>query len=168
MFLLNSIFFYFLIFLLKFFLRFVYFWERQSVNQGGTERERERGTHRIWSRPQPLSFSVGPYPTNCEIITWAEVRHLTDWATQVPLFYFKFFIYFWESSSGGGAERRTEDLKQGPHWQQQAGCGAWTHEPWDHDLSWSWTFNQLSHPGAPLLNSILKNIFFSASGWLSW
>ena len=24
-------------------------------------------------------------PTSCEIMTWAEVRHLTNWATQAPL-----------------------------------------------------------------------------------
>ena len=36
-------------------------------------------------------------------------------------------------------------------WQQQAWCGAWTQEPWDHDLSWSWMLNWLSHPWAPFL-----------------
>ena len=42
-----------------FFLKkiFIYFWEkeRQSVRGGGTERERERGRHRNWSRLQALS-----------------------------------------------------------------------------------------------------------------
>ena len=37
--------------------------------------------------------------------------------------------------------------------QHRAWCRAWTHEPWDHDLSQSWMRNQLrrprSHSGAP-------------------
>ena len=43
-------------------------------------------------------------PTNREIMTWAGVRHLTDWTTQVPQFlpYLKnglwcfYFIYFYK------------------------------------------------------------------------
>ena len=31
----------------------------------------------------------------------------------------------------------------------RAWCGARTHKPWDHDLSWSWILNWLSHPGTP-------------------
>ena len=30
--------------------------------------------------------------------------------------------------------------------QHRAWCGAWTHQPWDHDLSRSQTLTQLSHP----------------------
>ena len=33
--------------------------------------------------------------------------------------------------------------------QHRAWRGARIHEPWDHDLSWRWTLNQLRHPGAP-------------------
>ena len=53
-------------------------------------------------------------------------------------------------------KRPTEDLKQAPHWEWRAQCGAPTHETWDNDLSQSQTLNLLSHPGAPL---ILNNIF---------
>ena len=54
--------------------------------------------------------------------------------------------------SGGGAERmRDRGWKQPPHRKQQAQRGAWTREPWNHDLSQSWTLNQLSHPGSPAL-----------------
>ena len=62
------------------------------------------------------------------------------------------FIYFWERvcTSPREAERgRTEDLKQAPHWPNRDRCRAWTHEPWDHDLSWSQMLNRLS-PWAPL------------------
>ena len=33
--------------------------------------------------------------------------------------------------------------------QYRAQHGAWTHEPWDHDLSWIQMLTCLSHPGAP-------------------
>ena len=71
------------------------------------------------------------------------------------------FIYlFWERERERGSqsmhtwegqgERNGENPKQAPHFQQEARCGAQTHEPWDHDLSRNqrWTLNQLSHPGA--------------------
>ena len=55
----------------------------------GIGAERERGRYRIWSRLQLLSWStesdMGLELRKCEIMTWAEVWCLTDWATQVPL-----------------------------------------------------------------------------------
>ena len=52
------------------------------------------------------------------------------------------FIYFErEREQGRGRERErergTQDSKQALCWQQRAQCGAWTHELWDHDLSWN-------------------------------
>ena len=67
---------------------FIYFWdrERQSMNGGGAEREGDTESEagsRLWA------FSTEPgaglEPTDREIMTWAEVGRLTDWATQVPL-----------------------------------------------------------------------------------
>ena len=60
--------------------------EKHSVSGGGAEREK----YRIWSRLQAaLSVSTEPDAglklTNCEIMPWAEVRYLTDWAIQEPL-----------------------------------------------------------------------------------
>ena len=50
-----------------------------QVEGGSREREREtesKAGSRLWA------ISTEPYPglefTNCEIMTWAEVRHLTD------------------------------------------------------------------------------------------
>ena len=73
--------------------------------------------------------------------------------------FFKFFnIYSFlrergrERSSlrgGMGRERRAEDPKQAPCWQQWAQCGAPTQEPWDHDLSWSQTLDRLTYPDTP-------------------
>ena len=65
---------------------FIYFWrsERQSVSGGGAERDTEsEAGPRLWAvstEPQ-----VGLQLTDCEIMTWAEVGRLTDWATQAPL-----------------------------------------------------------------------------------
>ena len=66
---------------------FIYFWrrERQSVNGGGAEREGDTESEAgsgLWAvRTEP---DAGLEPTNCEIMTWAEVGRSTDWATQVP------------------------------------------------------------------------------------
>ena len=63
---------------------FIQFWE--------TERDRawagagtERGRHRIPSRLQALSCQHRAWHEALTHGTWAEVRHLTDWATQAPL-----------------------------------------------------------------------------------
>ena len=68
---------------------FIYFWdrERQSKSGGVVGREREGDTEseagsRLWAvSTEP---DAGLKLTNCEIMTWAEVGHSTDWATQVP------------------------------------------------------------------------------------
>ena len=67
---------------------FIYFWrrERQSVSGGGAEREGDTESEagsRLWA--VSIEPDVGLEPTNCEIMTWAEVDALTDWATQAPL-----------------------------------------------------------------------------------
>ena len=68
---------------------FIYFWrretEKQSMSRAGAERqgntESEAG-FRLWA------VSIEPDAqlelTNCKIMTWAEVGHPTDWATQAP------------------------------------------------------------------------------------
>ena len=74
---------------------------------------------------------------------------------------------------GGGREGERENPKQAWCCQSRALCGAWTHEPWDHDLSQSQMLNQQSHTDAPPIlilncrvlsalltffkNSVLKN-----------
>ena len=70
-----------------FFLMFIYFWrrERQSVSRGGSEREGDTESEagsRLWD------VSTEPHTwlelMNPEVMTWADVRHLTDWAFQPP------------------------------------------------------------------------------------
>ena len=65
----------------------------------------------------------------------------------------------------GGAEREgdTESEADSRLWvssQHRAWCRARTHEPWDHDPSQSWTFNWLSHSGAPKVKQFTQ--------WLTW
>ena len=58
---------------------------RQSMFGGGAKREEETESNaasRLWAVcTEP---NTGHEPTNCEIMTWAEVWRLTDWATQMP------------------------------------------------------------------------------------
>ena len=59
-----------------------------------------------------------------------------------------------EHEKGRSRERRRHRIRsrlQALSCQHRAQSGAWTHVPWDHDLSWSWTLNRLSHPGTPML-----------------
>ena len=70
---------------------FAYFWdrERQSMNEGGSEREGDTESEagsRLWAvSTEP---DTGLELTECEIMTWAERRSLTSWATQAPLWVF--------------------------------------------------------------------------------
>ena len=65
---------------------FIYFWdrERQSMNGRGSEREGDTESKtgsRLWvvsTKP-----NAGLQLMDREIMTWAEVGRLTDWATQV-------------------------------------------------------------------------------------
>ena len=71
----------------NFFLHlFIFDRERQSTSGGGAEREGDRES-KAGSRLRAVSTEpdAGLEPTNCEIVTWAKVRRLTNLATQVPL-----------------------------------------------------------------------------------
>ena len=65
---------------------FIYFWERERQSRGGAEREGDTESEagsRLWAiSTEP---DVGLEVTNCEVMTWAEVGRLTNWATQAPL-----------------------------------------------------------------------------------
>ena len=59
-----------------------------------------------------------------------------------------------EHEHGRGRERgrhRIQSRLQALSCQRRARCRSWTHKLWDRDLSWSWTLNQLSHSGAPVI-----------------
>ena len=108
--------------------------------------------HRAWR-------GAWTHGLNHEIMTWAEIKswilnRLTSPAQEPRHFNF-FNVYFFlrerqHVNRGRGRQTGRQDLKRAPCWQQRVWCGARTHKPWDHDLSWSQKLNQLSHPGAPL------------------
>ena len=60
---------------------------REHTSRGGTEREGDTETKtgsRLWGvSTEP---NAGIELTNCEIITWAEVRRLNNWAIHAPQF----------------------------------------------------------------------------------
>ena len=128
-------------------------------NECGRGREKERVTEseagsRLWAvSTEP---DAGLEPTNREIMTWAEVGRLTDWATQAPHstlyllrtdlcrgisheIYFlnlnlNLFIYLFDrerererASRGRGRGRERENLKQAQH---SAWCRAWSLGSW--------------------------------------
>ena len=68
--------------------------QRQSMSRGGAEREGDTESEtgsRLWAvSTEP---DAGLELTDREIMTWAEVGRLTDWATQAPLLHLfkKFF-----------------------------------------------------------------------------
>ena len=70
---------------------FIYFWNRETEHEWGRVRGREGDTEsetgsRLWAISQEPD--AGLELTDREIVTWAEVGPLTDWATQAPLYYF--------------------------------------------------------------------------------
>ena len=95
---------------------FIFEREREHKQWRGRERETQNPKQAPGSELSAQSPYVGLEPTNREIVTWAKIRCLTDWATQAP----------WER----------ENLKQAPHLVQSWTWGSipW---PWSHDLSWN-------------------------------
>ena len=69
----------------------IYFWDSMHAQGRG----RERGEQEIQSGLYADSREpdAGLKPTNQEIMTWAEVGCLTNWATQVPLKLHKFLSF---------------------------------------------------------------------------
>ena len=65
---------------------FIFERQRDSMSGGGAEREGDTES-KAGSRLRAVSTEpdAGLELTACEIMTWAEVGRLTDWATRVPL-----------------------------------------------------------------------------------
>ena len=67
----------------NFFLKFIYFWERERETEHEQGRGTERGRYSIWSNSR--LWAVGPEPnsglksTHREIMTWATVGRLAYW-----------------------------------------------------------------------------------------
>ena len=91
--------------------------------------------------------------TNLEIMTWAEVRHLTEWATQVPLLFLMFvFERASECERGRGRERGRKNI-----WSRLHAVSAKPDtglKPTNHKImtwaEWAEVGHPTdSHPGAP-------------------
>ena len=127
-------------------------WTGEGQSEGDTESEAGSRLQAVSTEPD-----LGLKLTNHEIVTWAEVGCLTNWATQAPQFKKKLMFIFEKKGerqnvSGGRVEREGDRIwsrLQAPSCQHRAWHGAWTHEPRDHDLSQSRTLNWLNHLGAP-------------------
>ena len=72
--------------------------DRETENELRRSRKRQgypepEAGSRLWAvSTEP---DMGLEPTNDEIMTWAKVGQLTDWATQVPLDFIKNFKFFY-------------------------------------------------------------------------
>ena len=147
------------------FSHFIYFRERESASWGEGQGEREnpkQASH--WA--QSLTRGLIPWPWDHWSELISRVRHLTDWATQAPSLFIRDRkrererkrYHEWGRGREGGRQRIWSRL-QALSCQCRAWCRAWTHELWDHDMSWSWTLNQLSHPGAPQGRKFLSDFY---------
>ena len=122
----------------SFFFNVLFIFERERAGAwaGEGERERERETQNPKRTPDSsigTEPDAGPEPMNCEIMTWAKVWYLTDWATQVP--------------------QERERLLSKLYTQCRAQCGAWSHDP--RIMTWakikSQMLHRLIHPGVTKL-----------------
>ena len=79
--------------------------ERERERGGGVERE---GDTESEAGCKPWAVSTEPDAglelTNYEIMTWTEVRHLIDWATQAPhvVIIFKFYLHYLSKEENRG------------------------------------------------------------------
>ena len=159
--------FYFILFyfIKKMFLTFIYFWdrERQSMNGGGSERERETQNPKQAPGSELSAQSLTRGLNSRTARSWPEPK-LDAQPTEPPRHpknsFFLMFIYFIFETERDRAWTGEGQRERGRHriWnrlqalscQHRARRGAWTHGPRDHDLSRSRPLNRLSHPGAPL------------------
>ena len=85
----------------------MFIFERETANMSKGRAEREGDTEsKAGSRRWVVSTEpdMGLETTNYEIMTWAEVAHLTDWATQAPWKSRVFYIFYFP-----GRERWSQD-----------------------------------------------------------
>ena len=67
-----------------FFDIYSFFWETVGAGTGQRERETQNPKQAPGSELSAQSLTRGLELTNCGIMIWAEVGHLTDWATRCP------------------------------------------------------------------------------------
>ena len=159
--------------LVLFFLMFIYFWKRERERE--RERERmsrggaERGRHRIRSRLQALSCQHRARSGAWTHKLWDDdlsrsrmLNRLNDPGAPVVVVVFFKCLFIFERDRDrvqvGEGQREGDTIPsrlQALSCQHRTQCKAQTHELGDHDLSWSWTLNRLSHPGASVFCFVL-------------
>ena len=87
----------------KFFLTFIHFFEREWVGEGRTPTQSKAGSS-LWAVSTEPNVSLEL--TNHEIVTWAKVGCLTDWATQAPL---KILFFKWSLHPMWGSDLQPRD-----------------------------------------------------------
>ena len=134
------------------FLTFIYFWDRErKEHEWGRVRDTESETvSRLWA------VSTEPYAglqlTDREIMTWAEVGHLTDWAPRRPYF---LFIFRERERMGEEQRKRKTESQAGsslPAQSPMQGSNSQTMRLWPEPKSWArhltnWA-TQVPHWGA--------------------
>ena len=93
--------------------------------------------------------------TGCHVLPYNTVLvTVLTWTSYFSKIFLTFIHFLIETECELGRARgryRIQNKLQALNCQHRARHGAWTHGPWDHDLSRIWTFHRLSHPSAPIL-----------------
>ena len=126
------------------------------MSGGGAESEgdtKSKAGSRLWAvSTEP---DMGLELINHKIMTWADVRRLTDWATQVLPFLLNFREQerVWAGERDSGRDTILSRLLA----QHGAQGRAWSHDP--GIMTWteikSQVLNQLSHPSTPISSVFL-------------
>ena len=93
----------------------MFIFDRERASWGGAEREGDTESEagfRHWAVITEPDVELKPM--DHEIMTWAKVGHLTDWATQMPVFFF-FNLFFFPTLSKNVLPKRQEKDTRKPH-----------------------------------------------------
>ena len=130
--------------------------------------EREGGTEfktgsRLWAIS--TESDAGLKLMSCEIMTWAEVRRFTDWATQVPLnYFFDVYLFIFErekaqAGKGGERERKRQNPRQAPGSELSAQSPMWgsNSQTVESCMTWAEVKDTLTKPPRRPSNKVFFN-----------
>ena len=99
-----------------------------GTHPGGKEEQKEMRKGKV--RLERNSGNGEHGPKNTWSKTWETIKMGNF--NMPPTLFLKFIYLFWGE---GRREKERENPKQAPCHQCRTWCGAWSHKPWDHDLS---------------------------------